>query len=271
MLNPATRGRRQLPAYEADVYGPIPFPETVTGFIKFETHYLLERQNTNGSWDSAEPIGNGRTRTEAGGTVDNITLTSMCAYSLRKHMHVSPEKFEPAIKRALGFVIHMIRSGKLRNRNDAPWRYTYALRFLINEYPHTKNPKIRKAIESACSFLLRELQDLQQGTIAQKSVPFSWRKRASTGLTVKNSKDKQETQVISCPVGSPAYTAGIRKGDILVSANNQLIDTSLRYSMAELDWLSGDRLRFTFLRNGRIKTTTVKLPYQYPGTPRPSN
>lgn len=72
------RGRRQLPGYEADVYGPLPFPEEVTGFLVHELNYIRKRQNEDGSWDSAEPIGNGQTRAEAGGTVGNVTLTAMC-------------------------------------------------------------------------------------------------------------------------------------------------------------------------------------------------
>jgi len=74
--------RRWLPDYEADVYGPLPFSEEVTGFIEHELRYLISRQNRNGSWDSAQPMGGGRVSMEAGGTVDNVTLTAMCGYSL---------------------------------------------------------------------------------------------------------------------------------------------------------------------------------------------
>ena len=74
---------RLLPDYEDDVYGPLVFPEEVKAFLDHEINYLLKRQNEDGSWDSAQPQGNGRTTMQAGGTVDKVTLTSMCGYSLR--------------------------------------------------------------------------------------------------------------------------------------------------------------------------------------------
>ena len=105
-------GRRKLPDYEADVYGPPPFSEEVTGFLVHELNYIVSRQNPNGSWDSAQPMGKGRTNMEAGGTVDNVTLTSMCAYSLRQYGEYSPDGFEDSIARALDFVAYMVSSGQ---------------------------------------------------------------------------------------------------------------------------------------------------------------
>jgi len=167
--------RRRLPDYEADVYGSLPFSEEVTGFIEHELRYILGRQNRNGSWDSAQPMGNGRTTMEAGGTVDNVTLTSMCAYSLRKYPEFGAASIDDSVSRALDFVTYMIRSGKLRNNvQDAPWHYIYALRFLVAEYPNVKDGATRKQVEKACGFIVRELQDVQQGTTGQRSVEFPW-------------------------------------------------------------------------------------------------
>lgn len=262
----AVAGRRRLPDYEADVYGPLPFSEEVTGFLDHELRYLLKRQNENGSWDSAEPTGGGRTRTEAGGTVDNITLTSMCGVSLRNHVEIDPEVFEESIARALSFVTYMISSGKLRNNvSDAPWRYVYALRFLIHEYPHVDDRKIKKQVEDACAFLVEELKDIQQGTPGRRAFSFDWNRRSSPGLRVEDT-DAGPGRVVECEENTPAFDAGIRKGDRLLSANEELVDSALRYAMSELYWKGGDTIEFKLLRAEKVMSFRVPLPRQYPGT-----
>jgi S1-C subfamily serine protease len=167
--------RRRLEDYEADVYGPLRFSEEITGFIEHELRYLISRQKRNGSWDSAQPMGGGRTTMEAGGTVDNVTLTAMCAYSLRKYGEFGSASIDDSVARALAFVTYMIRSGKQRNDvQDSPWHYIYALRFLVGEHPNIKDAAIRTQVEDACAFIIRELQDVQQGTAGQRSVEFAW-------------------------------------------------------------------------------------------------
>ena len=246
-------GRRELPDYEADVHGPLPFSEEVTGFLVHELDYILKRQNKNGSWDSAQPIGNGRSKTEAGGTVGNVTLTAMCGYSLRNWIELRPEAFEDAIRRALRFVTYMVNSGKLRNNViDAPWHYIYSLRFLASEYPNVEDPLLRKQIEDACAIIIRELKDTQHGTYGQRSIPFSWAKRSNPGLIVKDTEDSPGT-VVHCDVKSPAFAAGLRTGDRLLTANGALVDTAVRYAMSELDWVSGDTVEFMVLRGKKMR------------------
>ncbi len=260
------RGRHQLPDYEADVYGPLPFSEEVTGFLVHELNYILKRQNKNGSWDSAQPIGNGRSKTEAGGTVGNVTLTAMCAYSLRNYVEFGPETYEDAIQRALRFVTYMINSGKLRNNViDAPWHYIYSLRFLVSEYPNVKDPLLKKQVEDACAVIVRELKDTQHGTYGQRSIRVRWEKRSSPGMTVKDTEDSPG-MVVQCDTNSPAFAVGIRDGDRLLAANGVLVDTAVRYAMSELDWVSGDTVEFMVLRGEKILKFQVKLPGQYPGT-----
>lgn len=258
--------RRWLPDYEADVYGPLPFSEEVTGFLEHELTYILSRQNANGSWDSAQPTGKGRAKMEAGNTVDNITLTSMCAYSLRQYTEHGPDAFEAAIARALRFVTYMISSGKLRNnRQDAPWHYIYALRFLVHEYPKVKDPTIEKRVEDACAFIVRELKDMQHGTRGQRSVRFRWNRRSSPGLVVADTEDGPGV-VVRCNAETPAFAAGVRVGDRLLTANEDLVNSAVRYAMAELDWSGGDTVEFQVLRGKDVRVFRVKLPGQYPGT-----
>ena len=259
-------GRRWLPEYEADVYGPLPFSEEVTGFLTHELKYILGRQNANGSWDSAQPVGKGRSKMEAGGTVDNVTLTSMCGYSLRQYVGHSPDAIESAIGRALRFVTYMIRSGKLRNnRQDAPWHHIYPLRFLVHEYPRVKDPAIKKRLEDACAFIVRELKDMQHGTRGQRSVGFRWDRRSSPGLVVEDTKDAPGVAV-GCDAKTPAFAAGIRVGDRLLAANGDFVGSAVRYAMCELEWLGGDTVEFQLLRGKDVKVIRVKLPRQYPGT-----
>ncbi len=262
----ATAGIRQLPEYEADVYGPTPFPEEVTSFLHHELSYILSRQKANGSWDSAEPLGRGRTRPEAGGTVGNVILTSMCGDSLRRHVEIAPQVHGEAIGRARRFVTHMVLSGKLHsNEGDGPWQLIYALRFLVAEYPRVENPAFRKDVEDACAVLVLGLRDCQGGTPGELSTPFSWDKRSNPGLMVGDT-DKKQGVVLACDPGSPAHAAGIRVGDVLLAANGSRVDTAARYAMAELTWLGGDTIRFMLSRRDKPLEVRVKLPRQYPGT-----
>jgi len=259
-------GRRQRPDYEPDVYGPLPFSEEVTGFLEHELKYIAGRQNPNGSWDSAQPMGKGRTTMEAGGTVDNVTITSMCGYSLRQYGEYSPDGFNDAIARAVRFVTYMIRSGKLRNNvTDAPWHYIYPLRFFAHEYPNIKDPAIRKRVEDACALIVHELMDMQHGTRGQRSIPFRFNRRSSPGLVIEDTEDALGV-VTGCDPKAPAYAAGIRKGDRLLAADGDWVGSAVRYATAELAWASGESVEFQVSRGGEIKTFRVTLPGQYPGT-----
>lgn len=42
-------GRRSIPAWEPDSYGPTPYPHEVHAFLTHEIGYLLRRQNPDGS------------------------------------------------------------------------------------------------------------------------------------------------------------------------------------------------------------------------------
>ena len=263
---PPVTGRRQLPDYEPDVYGPLPFSEEVTGFLVHELNYILKRQNKDGSWDSAQPIGKGRSKMQAGGTVGNVTLTSMCAYSLRNYVELGAETYEDAIARALRFVTYMATSGKLRNNViDAPWHYIYSLRLLASEHANVKDSVLKKHVEDACAIIVRELRDTQHGTSGQRSVRFPWDKRSNPGLVVEDTEDSPGV-VVRCDVNGPAFAAGLRKGDRLLSANGVLVDTAVRYAMSELGWVSGETVEFLAMRAGKLLRFRVTLPAQFPGT-----
>jgi len=257
----AVDGSRRLASFEEDSYGPLPFPEQVWRFIDDETFLLLERQKDDGSF---EMLG-GRT-TEAGGTVDGITLASISGYSLRNHVEANPEKIERAISKTLAYVVHMVRSGKLRNGRDAAWRYAYSLRFLVHEYPHLKDAKTKALIEDACVFLIDGLEDLQQGTIGQKSEPVDWRFRVSPGIVVEDDAETGKARVAECPEGSPARKAGIRPGDILVAANGDDVHTTLRYYLAQMHWKGGETIHLQVMRKGKPVSCEIALPSRFPGT-----
>ena len=78
--------------------------------------------------------------------------------------------------------------------------------------------------------------------------------------------DGAPSSVISCPEGSPAFKAGIRQGDQLLSANGRFIDTAIRYALAELAWTAGQTLELKLLRGGEMMTFELALPPSYPGT-----
>lgn len=104
----AIDGKRELAEFEIDVYGPLPFPETVAKLIDDEIALMLRHQHEDGSFR----FFGGRT-TAAGGTVGKVTQTSLCGYSLREHVEVDAERIEPAIARALDYVLYMVRSGNV--------------------------------------------------------------------------------------------------------------------------------------------------------------
>ena len=177
---PLHTGRRLLPDYEPDAYGPLVFSEEVTAFLDHELDYILKRQNKDGSWNSAQPQGNGRTAMQAGGTVDKITLTAMCGYSLRQYPEHDRKRIDDAVSRALRFVNIAVQAGTLRTQvQDAPWRYIYALRFLNHEYPHLENPDTQKEVETTCAYILGKLMKMQ--FVAIRSEPSTWTARGKGG------------------------------------------------------------------------------------------
>ena len=173
-------GMRLLPDYEPDAYGPLVFSEEVTIFLDHELDYILRRQSRNGSWDSAQPQGNGQTAMQAGGTVDKITLTSMCGYSLRKYPEHGQIRIDDAVSRALRFVTTSVQAGTLRTEvQDAPWRYIYALRFLLHEYLHIEDPNTQKDVEATCAYILGKLKEMQFVTARTK--PSVWTAKGKSG------------------------------------------------------------------------------------------
>ncbi len=259
----AVNGGRQLADFEADTYGPLPFPETVSGFVESEINLLLSRQNEDGSYRFLS----GRKR-EAGGTVGILLQAALCGYSLRQHVEVAPERIEPALTRTVDYVVYMIRSGKLRNNiSDASWRYVYALRFLVNEYPHIKDAKRKALVEDACLLLLNELQDMQQGTKGQKSAPVQWRSAVSPGMLVGDHPDSGRAVVKQCPENSIAYRAGLRPGDLLRSAGGVPVDTALGYYIEQMKWVSGDKITLQISRAGEERSIALQLPHSFPGVP----
>lgn len=253
-------GRRQLADFESDAYGPLPFPEKVSHFIENEVNLLLDRQREDGSFAMI------KRNTEAGGTVESVIMASMSGVSLRKHVEIDPKRIEPAIRRALDYVVYMVRSGKLRtNVTDAAWRYTYSLRFLVHEYPFVNEKKTRTLIEDACVLLLYELQDMQQGTKSQKAKPVRWQMRSPPGMVIDDDLETGRARVVECLAKSPAYLAGIREGDILSKANGASVATTLRYYIAQMGWGGGDTVELEVLRDGQPMRYTVRLPHVYPG------
>ncbi|MFT5127261.1 MAG: hypothetical protein ACI8W8_000862 [Rhodothermales bacterium] len=253
-------GMRELPDYEPSAYGPPPFSEEVTEFLVHEWGYILRRQNADGSWDSAQPFDYGKTsRMQAGGTVDNITLTSMCGYSLRKWPEYAASPINESVGRALNFVTYMIRSGKLRsNVTDAPWRYVYALRFLLHKYPNVEKARTRLEVEDACAIIVREMADMQFTTRAARTGAQRHKERASLGMEVADT-DAATAVVVRCDADSPAFLAGIRVGDRLVSANGASVVTAVRYTLAELAWQPGDSVTFDVLRGDQKLSFPVQL------------
>ena len=251
--------RRRLPDHEADVYGPLPFSEEVTGFIEHELRYIISRQKRNGSWDSAQPMGNGRFSMEAGGTVDNVTLTAMCAYSLRNYREFGSASIEDSVARALDFVTYMIRSGKLRNNvQDAPWHYIYALRFLVAEYPNIKDAAIRKQVEEACAFIVREMQDVQQGTTGQRSVEFPWDRGSDKypgrlGFEVRS--DSKGVVLTSFEFLSNRDAAPLKIGDRIMAINGGKI--TAKADIDALSLLAGQKIELLVQRDGK----SVRVDY----------
>ena len=118
---------------------------------------------------------------QAGGTVDKVTLTSMCGYSLRKHPEYDPERIEDAVSRALKFVTKVVPTGRLKTEvQDAPWRYIYAFRFFIHEYPHVSDPKLKKEVESTCAYILEKLKHMQ--FVSKRTQPSIWTARRESGV-----------------------------------------------------------------------------------------
>jgi serine protease Do len=91
-------------------------------------------------------------------------------------------------------------------------------------------------------------------------IPVTKEFASSNNLSVTKgayiSGDDQNAAVVS---GSPAATAGLKQGDILIKIDNKNIDENNSLSTIIGQYKVGDTVKLTFIRDGKEQTVSVKL------------
>ncbi|MDX1626995.1 MAG: PDZ domain-containing protein, partial [Wenzhouxiangellaceae bacterium] len=63
---------------------------------------------------------------------------------------------------------------------------------------------------------------------------------------------------------SPAWNAGLRPGDILLTADGEPVPSAREFALAIAERAPGEEIEFTAVRNGQRFTTSVRLIQQPP-------
>ena len=96
---------------------------------------------------------------------------------------------------------------------------------------------------------------VERGRIGIAYSQLSARQAASLGLPA----DTSGVLVSEVVPSSPAATAGLRQGDVVVKVNDQQIDAEHPLATIMLKYRPGDRVRLTIVRDGRPQTVEITL------------
>lgn len=72
-------------------------------------------------------------------------------------------------------------------------------------------------------------------------------------------KDGQGVYALSIPTDGAAYKAGLKKGDVITKINNTAVATGLQMSAAIAPLRPGQKVKLTYVREGKSFTTEVEL------------
>jgi len=100
-----------------------------------------------------------------------------------------------------------------------------------------------------------EFGDVQRGYLGiQYASDLSEEQMKQLGV-----KEGEGVYVSAVPTDGGAYTAGIKKGDIITKVNNNTVTTGLEMSAQIASFRPNDKVQITYLRAGKENTATVTL------------
>ncbi|HEV7145676.1 MAG TPA: trypsin-like peptidase domain-containing protein [Pedococcus sp.] len=79
------------------------------------------------------------------------------------------------------------------------------------------------------------------------------------GTATDGSSQRAGAEVTDVSAGTPAANAGLRKGDVVIGVNNDLVDSSLALVANIRERAVGDKVTLTVLRSGKQVTLTTTL------------
>ncbi len=94
-----------------------------------------------------------------------------------------------------------------------------------------------------------------------RSFPFGnpENSRALLGVLTKPDDSSEGAQIAEVEKGTPADSAGLKKGDIITKVDNQTISTPQDLSQTIKNFNPGDQVTITYQRNGQTDKATVTL------------
>lgn len=260
--------RTTLPAgWEPDpplnLAGPMPSDDDVRAAIVQGVNFLLDSQTERGSWD-VELTGTLLSET-ADQAFDSIAATSLAGIALRYHYAADPARIEPALKKAVGFVIDRVYRGKLPLQVwYANWRYTLGLKFLHGEYLLSTDEELRGEIRAVSRRMINAMLKLQLSNNEASLLDKKRRQRIShryrstampSGLGVVMRPPTDAEYRGGAPIdrilpGSTAEDAGLKVGDRIVEAEGLRVENALDFYLEEAQWMAGQKVRLKIRRDG---------------------
>ena len=110
-------------------------------------------------------------------------------------------------------------------------------------------------------------------TIARKLIKYGKINRGIIGISIgdlqdsykKFYKNHQGVIVFDVQQGLPAYNSGIKRGDLIVKINDDKVKDSIDFQNKMALYQTGDRVKITFERDGKLYQTEVTLTNPYYG------
>jgi hypothetical protein len=94
---------------------------------------------------------------------------------------------------------------------------------------------------------------------SKKALPAKGSRRVSTGIMPDFGFNGAGVSIASVKEGSPAFKSGLKAGDIVVKIDQYQINSLREYANALKNFKPGDRVRFTYIRAKKTKTTALVL------------
>lgn len=261
------------PEKPLDLSGPMPKDEEVSAAISKGIEHLLKSQEEDGSWN--ELLMGTMLSFVADYALDAVSLTSLCGMALRAHINYDKARIEPALAKAVDFVMGQVFRGKLPLRTwYANWRYTTGLQFLALEYQNTPDAD-RKAMLQACarrmvgSLLKIQLTNgetplLERANAARMSeAAAAYKLRGQLGLVLQLPTDgdyRGGALVKDMQINSPSHLAGVKAGDRIIECEGLRIENAVDYYLLETSFFCGQSVALKVKRDNKVESITCNIP-----------
>ena len=262
-----------------DLSGPMPKDEAVIKAIAEGLELVLSKQDANGGWDDEEiAFGPGKDQISAVArqAADAVSMTALCAMALRAHSGYDPERINPAIERAITFVMNQVFRGKLRlDVYYACWRYSLGLQLLANEYPLCKDENRKAEMQACARRMVNALMKLQMSNGEARLLDRVGKRNIAEGASVyqlhghlgiilaapTDTDFRGGATVVDMWRDGPAHKGGLGIGDRILEVEGLRVENAVDYYNVEAGFLCGQRVALKVKRkDGSMGNVSCDIP-----------